>query len=228
MADIALSLVIVALTGAVILLIFIMVGRRRKAADKEVDTYCRERGYACSRSSFALGKELIIRGEGFTLKSKMVSHRQEETTGSSAWEKETIWETRGPGGPWPDFILGSVSASPDWQSMPDLIRNTATQRLNRQTGSTYASSQGRIICRNKSIAFLLFENSPEASGVTTDKILPRLDAWQETGPLVIYSGAQGISIRLANHFIRDAAQLDRVISLGQACAQLKAPDMPSS
>ncbi len=228
MADTALSLVIVALTGAVILLIFILIGSRRQAADKKVDAYCREHGYVCSRSSHALRKELTIQGEGFTLQSKMVSHRQEETTGSSAWEKETVWATRGPGGPWPAFVLGSISASPDWQSMPDLIRNAATQQLNRQTGCNYASSQGRIIHRNKSFAFLLFENAPEASGVMTDKILPRLDAWQETGPLVISSGAHGVNIRLANHFIRDAAQLDSVIRLGQACAQLKAPDMPSS
>ncbi len=218
MSDIALSLIIAAVAGVTVILVFMAAARHRLAKEKEMEAYCRDHGFVISKRTDALSREIVIEGEGFTLKSKMVSHRQEETTGSSSWEKETIWVTRGLQRPRPAFALGSVSASMDWLNLPDLVKNADAQKFNKETGNNYSPGHGRIVHKNRTSAFLLFEETPGAANDLLDKVIAWLDAWPGDHPLIIQSSPEEVSIRVTGLFIRDTQQLDRVIRLGQACA----------
>ena len=216
MSDLTLSLIVVALTGALILPIFILISRHRQAKEKEIEAYCREHGYVFSKRREPLGSFVTVEGPGFLLESKMVAHRQEEVTGSSSWEIETLWTARGLNGTLPTFILGSVSAAADWHSMPDMIRNAAAQKLLSAADGSFKPDSGRLVHKSKTMAFLMFEEVPESTQAAADRLIPLLDIWPTNYPLLIRGAEDNLSVRALGLFLRDTAMLDLVTRLGRA------------
>ncbi len=220
MSDITLSLIIILIAGAAAALLFLFVGKRKKKKEQALTDYCRSRGYTFSRTKEALGVEVRVEGGTFLLVSKMTAaQRVNEPSGSSQWMKETTWTARSGNGELPGFTLGSISAGGDWGALPDWIRNAAVQKLATETGLALDPAQARPVRTKGKVRFLLFEETPGEGSAVLQGLGPLLDSWPEQFILVVSSGPRGLLIRAAGQFIEDVSQLERILRLGEACAE---------
>ncbi|MHC1787443.1 MAG: hypothetical protein AB9880_10320 [Christensenellales bacterium] len=217
MNDLSLSLLITALTGLGGLLILLLARRRRQEREELLQAWCSQRGLTCSLRREARLSELRVSGEAFSLQSSLSAHRQEEATGSSAWDKRSLWQSLRQGEPRPAFLLGAVNGAQDWQRLPAPLQEAALTLLERRTGRHYDAHQGQIVHAGRGTAYLLFEDSPGTARQAVDRLLPLLAAWPDASPLLIQSGGEGLSIRADNYYIRDPAQLELLLKLGEAC-----------
>lgn len=217
MSELTLSIVIILITGAAVAVVFLFIGNRKKKKEQALADFCRERGYAFSRTKEPLGVVVRVEGEAFSLTSKMLAQRLDAQFGTSSWTKETVWMAKAVNGGLPGYTLGSVSAGGDWSALPAWIKDAAVKKLADETGLSLDPVRARAVCTKGKACFLLFEEKPGAGSAALQRLEPLLELWIEQFNLVISSGPQGLVIRAAGLFIEDVTQLECMLRLGEAC-----------
>lgn len=215
MTDLYASLIVIACTGVVVALIFLLAASRKRSLEQALADYCREHEYAFHSIKEPLRAERRVEGNSFSLVSSMVSCRHDEGTGSTGWEKTTRWIAGGVRDV-PAFMLGSVQTGSDWERIPDWMRQALITKLGGEVGvalETYGPPQ--MIRPGNKRAFLLFEQTPGATRDILQRLSPLLADWS-TNELVITSGPEGVAIRVDDLFIQKTDELDRVLALGRA------------
>lgn len=158
MSDLTLSLIIVLIIGAVVVPLFLFIGKRKKRKEQALADYCRERGYSFNRTREPLGVEIRVESDAFLLISKMeAAQRLNAPIGSSQWLKETTWTSSAGSDELPGFILGSVSAGGNWNALPDWMKDTVVQKLTGETGLVLDPARAQPIPINGKLGFLLLE-----------------------------------------------------------------------
>ncbi len=218
MNDIAVSIIVIVCACALIAAVLALVRRRKQVQEKALADYCRSRGYRYSKVKESLRVEQNIESDSFVLTSTMTSVRHEEQTGSSSWEKKTVWSSRGDGAELPFFALGSVSAAGEWESLPGWIKNAAIEKLTLESGIDLRRAHVTPVRADEKTGFLLFEQIPGESGDIVNKIIPLLKGWPARFNIVIQSAASGLTIRAADCFIEDTALLERFLDIGAAAS----------
>jgi hypothetical protein len=215
LSDLAVSLIVIGGTGILLVFVFWLSAKSKRTKDKLLSDYCQSHGYSLSKKTGPLQTELRIEGKGFTLLSSMLSRRQETQTGSSSWEKQTLWKTLEAHQAWPTFVLGSVPTASNWNRLPDYVQNAAVAKLSQDFGFVCDAQKAQPLRIDGGPAFLLFEETQGESAAAIERLKPLLTDVQNQ--IVIQSSPEQISIRISGCFIRDAAAADRLIRLGFAC-----------
>jgi len=211
--DLTASIIVIACTGVVVALIFLLVEKRKQSRERALEDYCRDNGYSYSMVREPLRIDRRVEGASFTLISSMVSQRLDGDTGSSGWRKSTQLMVRCMQYA-PSFTLGSVPDSGNWERLPDWIKHAAMEKLMHESGINLQSGNVQPLHITGKSTFLLFEQIPGESRDTIQKLSPLLNEWPAQYKLVMHSNPAEIYLQIANCFIQDAALLEKLIRLG--------------
>lgn len=218
MPDIVLSLIVIALTGILTAVLFMTIAKRKAEKDLEIREYCQSRGYLFSRSDKPLQKEISIKGPAFLLTSTMASGYHDAQTGSDSWNRVSVWRTETSDADRLAFLLGSVSASLDWERLPATIKDAAMQTLLSEGGEGYSPELASIVKTPANRAFLLFQKTQGSTGTALERMLPFLDKCPKEARIVIDSKTSGVSVTCSNLYIRSLDDVRILMDLGHACA----------
>lgn len=220
MPDLMISIVVALCVGALILVIFAVVNVRKREKVQALAEYCKNKAYSFKQTKAALSEEISVQSETFLLVSTMIGHRQEEATGSSAWEKKTVWKTRAKNSEWPSFILGSIPAAGDWDKLPDWMKLAALEKLMSENGIVLESEKAQTVKIDGKASYLLFEEHTGESREIIQKLLPLLNEWPAQFRLLIQSEPAETLIRVTDCYIQDADLLEKIIRLGTVASAL--------
>ena len=215
MSDIMLSLTVIVCTGVLIGFIFVAVGINKKKKEQILLSYCNSHGYTFTSKKEALEKEITIEGDTFVLTSRMTSVRQEENTGSSAWDKNTFWVSKGKQFDCSPFVIGTVATSLEWERMPEWMKNAATQKVILEFG-VGNDAIPKAISINDKMSLMTFEKGDGFKKEILDKLITTLKGWPTFVSLIIRCSPSDLSIHLNGFYIRDVSEVDRVLKLGHS------------
>lgn len=217
MSDVALSLLVIAMTGSFTALLFVFTAKRKAQKELDIREYCLRSGYHFSKNNAPLRREISIKGDSFLLTSTMVSGYNDTQTGSDSWDKVSIFRTDEADSDRPAFLIGSVSASPGWNSMPVMIRNAAAQALLAEGYEDFSPDMADALSTPSGRAFLVFQRDRGSDDAMIEQILPLLDRFPSESRILIHSGASGITIKCSNFYIRSLEDIKKLLDLGFAC-----------
>lgn len=214
MSDLTTSIIVIACTGLVVGLVFLLARKRKQSNEQALEAYCQDNGYSYKSVREPLRVERSVEGASFKLISSMAAHYLNENSASTEWEKSTQITAQGAQDA-PSFVLGSVPAASNWDILPEWTKKAVIGKLMSESGIQLNPESAQYFPTTGKSAFLLFEQTPGASRNAMQQLLPLLDDWPTQFNLLIHSSPKEIRIHVGNCFIQDVALLDQLIRLAQ-------------
>lgn len=216
MDNLGLTLIIVlGVLGFVILMISL---KRRKIKDAALVEYCNDKGYSYNKTKEQSLSTITITGDDFILKSTMAA-QQNPASDETGWESNTRWTLTKTDTRRPAFALGSIPSNTDWDSLPDMVKKMAIQKLMSESGLVLDPDEAQLIDTTGKSTFLLFEESPGKSYETVQRLRPFLSQWSDKQIIFIKSSPDKISLNITDYFIKNVDSLKKVFELTDNISQ---------
>lgn len=214
MPDIAVSLIIILLVGLSIAAVLFYVSKKKRNRLMEIERYCQERGYLCSRNDSGLEHILEIKGEGFSLKSIEKSQYHDAQTGSDSWQREIQWRSGLGGNDAFSFVMGTVRSSLSWDRLPEMMQAAMIQKLGLTDSSGVDQGTAEAI-KIKSGTLLLLRRSGQVPKERIEEIADELSGWPSIQGLTMEADGNQLIVRLSNARLSSSSEIERFIRLGQ-------------
>lgn len=216
MEDLMLSLVVIVCTAAVVFIIFLIVGKKRKARTEGLSSYCNEHRLEMSLETEPTGRVLTVTSENWSLTSSMRAGINESSSGSSEWQKLTEWTCTKHDPNRPIFALHCSGSSANMDALPQWVRAAAIEKLRQQIGgSANTLSSVRTAFSAHGVTGIVFEPESMSAHAVLERIEREMSGWKKEWPLYIESSPERAAIRTPGLYIANAEQLDRLLHIGE-------------
>ncbi len=217
MSDIGVSIIVIACTGCLILFLMLFLSGRKRRQERELSDYCAKNGYSFQRQTGPLCVSLRIDGVGFSLTSEMISQRNEAKAGSDSWDRLTVFQTPNTDPAYPQYVLGTALSDMGTGKMLGWI-NTELETMFRQKFGIPEGGE-LLMVTDESGKQLLYLWRSNGSGMppAVSRIEQLMAEWPRDFVFIIHSEPGSVKIECPNLFIKDVDELERVLTLGEAC-----------
>lgn len=210
MSELILNLLVI--TGVIILggIIFILVQRKRKQEQQEIDALALQNGWRVENLREPLARGFRLIGPGWVLESIIRSSGQEAGPGSTNTDQETTWFSDKPCRP---LLVGPRTTSLDLGPFAEqLMKKVIRDALGTEADGVREITLGDNAFQNKYL--VLARDKNEADRVLIPAIQTALSAWQKNLPVIIRTN-EGTRIELKGVRLRKADEINALVRLGE-------------
>ena len=217
MSDITLSLIVIAVTALVVVVIFLAVGRAKRLKTEAFDLWALENGCVYTPVDERLASGHRVRGPGWSFEALTTSTGGPEAEGSSNVSSNTYWQSDRSALPAGLLLIGERVAHPALGPLADSLLPPMLKTL---LGDKAADVQGLREVSAGSPAFqqlyMVWATDPaDAERVLTPRVVSQLMAWPLIPPPLVRLSPRGCRIDIRNRRIEDVKDLERLITLGK-------------
>ncbi len=214
MNDIVLSLIVIALTGVVVAVIFILTKRAKKQQLERLDGLARQKGWQFEAIKERLSNGYRMKGGNWTLEALKIARGQSVEPQQSNISSETLLKSSSLYLPGRNLLVGPKPAQVDLGGFGEMLKQKLIQTVLGDSGKGMAEVQtGSSFFRER---FMTLANDPEdARRILTPQVEQLLLKLEAKKPVLKVSQA-GLEIKLDNDYLEKDDDIINFVELGEA------------
>lgn len=214
MNDIVLSLIVIALTGVVVAVIFILTKRAKKQQLERLDGLARQKGWQFEAIKERLSNGYRMKGGNWTLEALKIARGQSVEPQQSNISSETHLKSSSLYLPGRNLLVGPKPAQVDLGGFGEMLKQKLIQTVLGDSGKGMAEVQtGSSFFRER---FMTLANDPEdARRILTPQVEQLLLKLEAKKPVLKVSQA-GLEIKLDNDYLEKDDDIINFVELGEA------------
>lgn len=214
MNDIVLSLIVIALTGVVVAVIFILIKRAKKQQLERLDGLARQKGWQFEAIKERLSNGYRMKGGNWTLEALKIARGQSVEPQQSNISSETLLKSSSLYLPGRNLLVGPKPAQVDLGGFGEMLKQKLIQTVLGDSGKGMAEVQtGSSFFRER---FMTLANDPEdARRILTPQVEQLLMKLEAKKPVLKITQA-GLEIKLDNDYLEKDDDIINFVELGEA------------
>ncbi len=214
MNDIVLSLIVIALTGVVVAVIFILTNRAKKQQLERLDGLARQKGWQFEAIKERLSNGYRMKGGNWTLEALKIARGQSVEPQQSNISSETLLKSSSLYLPGRNLLVGPKPAQVDLGGFGEMLKQKLIQTVLGDSGKGMAEVQtGSSFFRER---FMTLANDPEDARRTMTPQVEQLLLKLEAKKPVLKVSQAGLEIKLDNDYLEKDDDIINFVELGEA------------